>query len=144
MLKKQITYTDFNDQEVTEVFYFNLSKPELIELEVEYDGAGFGAMIQGIIDAQDRKKLIEVFKRVILLAYGEKSEDGRKFVKNDRLREDFASTAAYSHLFTELATDEKAAADFINGIMPADMLEGRDQDKPVTQGTTTDVVTKEV
>ena len=133
MLKRQITYKDFDDNDVTEVFYFNLSKPELIELEVEY-GTSFAAMIQGIIDAEDNKRLLEEFKRIVLLAYGQKSEDGKRFVKSDALREDFQHHAAYIALYMELSTDEEKAGEFINGIMPADLV-GRDQDRPTTQST---------
>lgn len=129
MLKRQITYKDFNDEEVTEVFYFNISKPELIELEVEY-GGGFRKTIQNIIEAEDYKRLVAEFKRLILLSYGARSEDGKKFVKSDDLRAEFESHAAFQTLYMELATDEKIAAEFINGIMPADMTEPRDQDKP--------------
>lgn len=139
MLKRQITYTDFNDQEVTEVFYFNISKPELIELEVEY-GGGFTQTIQSIIDAEDAKRLVEEFKRIVLLAYGEKSEDGKRFVKNDKLREDFASHAAYIQLYMELATDSDKASEFVNGIMPADLIDGKDQDKPAIQTSTVEEV----
>lgn len=133
MLKRQITYQDFDGNDVTEVFYFNISKPELIELEVEY-GTSFASMIQGIIDAEDNKRLLEEFKRIVLLAYGVKSEDGKRFVKSDALREDFQSHAAYIALYMELATDEEKAGQFINGIMPPDLVQ-RDQDRPVTQAT---------
>lgn len=139
MLKRQITYKDFNDQDVVEVFYFNISKPELMELEVEY-GGGFSQTIQNIIDAEDAKRLIAEFKRIVLLAFGEKSEDGRRFVKSEASRKDFESHAAYIELYMELATDETKAAEFINGVMPADLIEGRDQDKPVTK--TSEITTK--
>ena len=132
MLKRQITYTDFDDREVTEVFYFNISKPELIDMEVQHEG-GYVASIQRIIDANDPKRLVEEFKALILQAYGEKSEDGKKFRKSDALREEFAHHAAYQELWMELATDEKAASEFVLGVLPSDLAAGRDEDKPVVQ-----------
>lgn len=135
MLKRQITYTDFNDEEVTETFYFNISKPELIELEVEYSG-GFTAMINRIIETTDPGRLVAEFKRLILLAYGVKSDDGKRFIKSDELRAEFESHAAYQTLFTEMATVEGAAEKFFKGVLPADLTEERDQDKPVTQTNT--------
>lgn len=120
MLKRNITYTDFNDVETTETFYFNLSKPELLELELSENG-GFGDTLKKIIETKDNQTLISLFKKIILSAYGQKSEDGKRFIKNDTLREEFSQTAAYNALFIELATDDKAAVAFIRGIIPADM-----------------------
>jgi hypothetical protein len=121
MLKREIKYTDFNDNEVTEIFYFNLSKPELIELELKYE-AGFTAMIKRIVEANSNRELIQTFKEIILMAYGEKSDDGKRFIKNDELRTAFEQTAAYQELFIELATTDKAAVTFLTGIMPKDMI----------------------
>lgn len=120
MLKKSITYTDYNGQERTEDFYFNLSKAEIMEMELSTVG-GFGEMLQRIIAAQDSPTIVKIFKELILKAYGEKTPDGKRFVKSDELREAFAQTEAYSNLFMELATDSKAASDFVNGIIPADV-----------------------
>lgn len=121
MLKRSIKYTNFNDEEVTGVFYFNLSKSELVELEMSYSGAGLQATMQRIIDTRDSEELIKEFKKIILLSYGVKSDDGETFEKSDELRERFQQTAAYQALFMELATDENAASTFIIGIMPKDM-----------------------
>ena len=129
MLKREISYEDFNGQQCSEVFYFNMSKPELIELEVGYDG-GFGDTMQRIFETKDNKKLVEEFKRIVLMAYGVKSEDGKRFIKSDQLREEFSQTAAYNALFMELATNENAAADFINAVVPAD-ISNPVQDKPI-------------
>jgi hypothetical protein len=120
MLKRSITYEDYNGESLTEDFYFNLSKPELIELEVEFEG-GFGRSLQNIIKAENTKALIHEFKRIILLAYGIKSEDGKRFIKSEQLREEFVQTDAYAQLFMELATDDKAASDFLTAILPKDM-----------------------
>ncbi len=121
MLKREIAYEDFNGNQVTDIFYFNISKTELIELEVEYE-EGFGAMIQKVIDTKDRKTLIKQFKEIILLAYGQKSEDGKRFIKSDQLREEFSQTAAFNTLFIEFATDDKAAAIFLKSVLPRDMI----------------------
>jgi hypothetical protein len=122
MLKRTIKYEDFDGNEREEVFYFNISKPELIELEVDHP-KGFGVWMDEVMKAKDNKTLMEQFKRIVLLAYGEKSDDGRQFVKTPELREKFASSAAYISLFTELATDDKAAVEFLLGALPRDMTE---------------------
>ena len=121
MLKKTITYKDYNDNERTEDFYFNLSKAELMEMEMGVSG-GLAEMIQRIVSAQDAPSIIKIFKDLILKAYGVKSADGKRFEKTEKLSAEFAQTEAYSILFMELATDADAAAAFVNGIMPADVV----------------------
>lgn len=118
MLKKTITYTDYNNNERTEDFYFNLTKAELMEMEMSTNG-GLAEMINKIVASQDAPAIIKIFKELVLKAYGEKSLDGKRFIKNDDIREEFSQTEAYSQLFMELATDADAAAAFVNGIMPA-------------------------
>lgn len=118
MLKKTITYTDYNGVERTEDFYFNLTKTEVIEMEYGVTG-GYSEMIHKIIAAQDLPSLVKIFKELVLQAYGEKSPDGKRFIKNDEIRSAFAQTEAYSNLFMELATDADAAAKFIEGILPS-------------------------
>lgn len=122
MLKKTITYTDYNGVERTEDFYFYLSKADLMEMEMGTTG-GFAEMIQKVVNAQDAPAIIKIFKDLILKAYGEKSADGKRFIKNDEIRDAFSQTEAYSQLFMELATDSDAAGKFVNGIMPADVSE---------------------
>lgn len=117
MLKKTIKYTDFNGTERTEDFYFNLSKAEIMEMEMGTTG-GMTAMLQKIIAEQDSKKIIEIFKDIILKSYGEKSLDGKRFVKSKELTDSFVQTEAYSDLFMELATNADAASNFIKGIVP--------------------------
>lgn len=119
MLKKTITYTDYNGVDRTEDFYFNLTKAELTEMELSTTG-GMAEMMQRIVNAQDAPAIIKIFKEIVLKAYGQKSPDGRRFIKSEALREEFSQTEAYSILFMELATDADAAAKFINGIVPAD------------------------
>lgn len=120
MIKKTITYTDYDGVERTEDFYFNLSPAEITEMEMGTEG-GLQKMIDQIIQTKDSKKIIELFKDIILRSYGEKSADGRRFQKRrdgHALAEDFAETEAYSTLFMELATDADAAAKFISGVVP--------------------------
>ena len=120
MLKKTITYTDFNGTSRTEDFYFNLTKAEIAEMEMSTSG-GLAEMIQNIVKQQDTPSIIKIFKDLLLKAYGIKSPDGRRFEKSDEIKKEFESTEAYSELFMELATDANAAAEFVNGIMPSDM-----------------------
>lgn len=122
MLKKTITYTDYNGVERTEDFYFNLTKAEILEMELGTTG-GFAEMIQKVIAAQDAPTIIKIFKDLVIKAYGVKSADGKRFVKNDEVREEFVQSEAYSTIFMELATDAKAGSDFVNGIIPSDMQE---------------------
>lgn len=122
MIQKEITYTDFNGVERTETYYFNLSKSELTVMEAGTEG-GYGAMIRRIVASKNNKEIIDVFQSLILKAYGEKSADGRRFIKSPELSEAFSQTPAYDSLFMELATNADAAAAFVNGLMPADLAE---------------------
>ena len=117
MLKKIITYTDYNSVERTEPFYFNLSKAELMEMELGVTG-GMTEMLDKIIAAKDAPSLMKTFKEMIMKAYGVKSDDGKRLIKSEELSIAFTQTEAYSVLFMELITDDKAAADFVNGIIP--------------------------
>lgn len=118
MLKKTFTYIDYNGVERTEDHYFNLSKAELMEMELSTTG-GLAEMITKIVAAQDAPAIVKVFKELVLKAYGQKSADGRRFIKSKELADEFSQTEAYSQLFMELATDADAAAKFVNGIVPA-------------------------
>ena len=120
MLKKEITYIDYNDTTRTETFYFNLSKAELAEMQLSASG-GLETYIRNIVEAKDGASMVQIFKDLILKSYGEKSPDGKRFVKSKDISDGFAQTEAYSQLFMELITDDNAAADFINGIMPKDI-----------------------
>lgn len=117
MLKKTITYTDFNGVERTEDFYFNLTKAEIAEMELEIPG-GMTTMIDRITKTQDMPSLIKLFKDLILRSYGKKSDDGRRFIKNTDVVDEFKDSEAYSELFMELATNADAASAFVNGIVP--------------------------
>lgn len=117
MLKKNIKYVDYDGNERTEDFYFNLNKAEVIELQLGTVG-GLTKTLEKIVQEKDESRIIEYFKTLILKAYGEKSADGRRFIKSQELRDAFEQTEAYSELFMELASDAKMAAEFINGVLP--------------------------
>ena len=117
MLKITKTYTDYNGNERTEDFWFNLTKAECMEMNLSTEG-GLDAYLQKIVDTKDVPKLVKQFKDLVLASYGEKSPDGRRFMKNDEIRQAFTETEAYSLIFMELATDADAAIKFVNGIVP--------------------------
>ena len=120
MIKKTMTYTDYNGNSRTEDFYFHLTKAEITKMEMSTSG-GLAEKIQRVVAAQDQTSIIAIFEDLIQRSYGVKTPDGRGFLKRAEDLEAFMSTEAYSQLFMELATDDKAAAAFVNGIMPADM-----------------------
>lgn len=121
MYKKTINYTDFNGVDRKEDFYFNFMKAELVEMNMS-TGGGLKSFIERITNTQDQIELIKLFKELVLKAYGIKSDDGKRFIKNQELRDAFEQTNAYNELFMMLATNEKEAVKFINGIMPADLV----------------------
>lgn len=120
MLKKVLTYTDFDGEERTEEFYFNLTKAELVKMRYSAAG-GMEKRLQRIVNEKDPHKIIEVIEDFIKASYGVKSDDGKRFIKSEKLFEDFKSTEAYSDLLIQLMTDEGAAASFVNGIVPPDV-----------------------
>lgn len=133
MLKKTISYVDYDGNEREETFYFNLTEAEIMEMQMGTTG-GLAEMIQRIVEAQDAPSIMKTFKDIILRAYGVKSPDGRRIIKSDALKEEFAQTEAYSKLFIELATDADAAANFINAIVP-NKVAGQEVPKSVPQLT---------
>lgn len=132
MLKKTIKYTDYNGVEREEDFYFNISKAEIGDMEFSTPG-GLSEHIKRIIQTQDTKQVYKMFKEIVLNSYGEKSADGRRFIKRDadgnRLAVAFSETDAYSELFMELISDEENMANFINGVVPKDLRETAEQKK---------------
>lgn len=120
MYKKTMTYTDYNGEERTEDFYFNLTKAEITEMELSTEG-GLHDKIERITKAKDVPEIIRLFKELIMKAFGIKSPDGKRFIKSEQLSEEFSQTQAYSDFFIELATNSDAASEFVNGIMPSDM-----------------------
>lgn len=119
MFKKTIEYTDYNGDKRKEDFYFNLNKAELMEMQLSQDG-GLKGFLERIIKTQDTPNLVRMFKEMVLKAYGEKSLDGKHFMKSDEIRRNFECSEAYSELFMELATDSDSAAEFVNALLPAD------------------------
>lgn len=117
MLKRTITYTDYNGSERTEDFYFNLTQAEVMEMELSTSG-GLAELITRIINAKDAPAILKIFKDLVLKAYGEKSPDGKRFIKSEEIATAFSQTEAYSKLFVELASNADAAAEFVNGIIP--------------------------
>ena len=122
MFKKAITFEDLDGNTVIEDHYFHLNKAELIEMEMSVDG-GLSETLTKIIETKDGKQIIAEFKKIILGSYGKRSEDGRRFIKNQELRDEFESSEAYSTLFMELVTDEDSAAEFVNGMIPQNLAE---------------------
>lgn len=118
MIKQTIKYTDYNGVERTEDFYFNLTKAELTQMELEMPG-GMSNVLNRIVKEERVPELIKIFKDLILRSYGVKSDDGKRFIKNKEVLDEFVQSEAYSELYMKLVTDAKAAADFINGIVPA-------------------------
>lgn len=122
MYTTTIEYEDYDGNQRTMEARFQLNKAELLELQVSWDG-GLEKVLKKIVEEKDQKRMIEMFKMIILKSYGEKSLDGNRFVKTPEIVEAFTQTEAYSELFMRLATDDKAAAEFINGIMPKQLVE---------------------
>lgn len=120
MFAKSVTYTDFNGNERTEKVYFNLTKSEIIKLQASVDG-GLSEAIEKIQKGGDPYKIVPLFDKILLAAYGEKSEDGSRFIKNSMLTEAFSQSAAYDAIFSELMLDKDAASDFFTKVIPADM-----------------------
>lgn len=136
MVKKTITYTDYNGVERTEDFYFNLTKAELMEMQLSMEG-GMRAYIQRIMAAKSQLALVNLFKQILLLSYGKKSDDGRLFLKNDTIRAEFEAHPVYSQIYMELSLNEEKAAEFINGLIPADM---RNQNPAMEMAATANAV----
>ena len=132
MIKKTVTFTDFDGNKRTEDFYFHLTEQELTEWELSVDG-GLSGVLTRIVNSQDTKTLIGIFKDILMKSYGVKTPDGRGFVKNKEVLNNFTCTQAFSDIYMELATDDKAAAEFINGVMPASLAEKANKEMKVAE-----------
>lgn len=117
MLKKTIEYTDYNGNTLKEDFYFNLSKAELMEMQLGKVG-GFAEYLQELVASQNVPEIVKVFKELILKALGRKSPDGKRFIKSQEIRDEFEQSEAYSVLFMELVSNGDAATTFVNGVIP--------------------------
>lgn len=124
MIVKTVTYTDFNGNERTENFWFHLSRPELTEMLLGIDN-NIETYIKTIIKSENYYEIVKIFKKLLLEAYGEKSEDGRRFIKLPEKTKEFSESEAYSVLFTELTTNEEKASEFINGLISKDTATGK-------------------
>lgn len=139
MLKHSITFEDYEGDKITETLYFNITKTEMIELEVEHQD-GLDKWLKTITKTNDRKTLFAEFKKIVLLAYGQKSQDGKRFIKNDVMREEFSQTAAFDALIMQLSTDAEISANFMKGIIPKDLAEQVDknpEDRQINPALTT-------
>ena len=132
MLKKTITYTDFEGNQRTEDHYFNLSKSELMRMELSTEG-GLGKKLESIAASENVPKLIEMFEMLIKSSYGVKSDDGKKFIKNDKITEEFINSAAYDELFMSLITNTDEAITFFKSIMPGDVQSSMDNDDRIKE-----------
>jgi hypothetical protein len=132
MIKKTVTYTDFDGNERTEDFYFHLTEQELTEWELSVDG-GLSGVLRRIVNSQDTKTIIGIFKDLLVKSYGVKTPDGRGFVKNEEVLNNFTCTQAFSDIYMELATDDKAAAEFVNGVMPSSLAEKVNKEMKVAE-----------
>lgn len=130
MLKKSITFKDLDGNEIVEDFYFSLSKADIAEMELSKKG-GLSAHLETIVADENGGEIIKTFKEIIQLAIGKRSADNRRFIKSQEIIDEFVQSDAYSVLFMELVTDDKKGAEFINGIIPADMLEAVAAGQPV-------------
>ena len=123
MLTKTITYTDYNGVERTEPFYFNLSQAELIDMQLGGKDGLYSNKLQKMIDNHDAAAIVATIKEFVLKSYGEKTDDGKRFIKSPEISEAFMQTEAYSQLITELLSDDAKSSEFILGIMPQALRE---------------------
>lgn len=139
MYAKKIKFEDFNGVEREQTFHFHLMESELLELQASIGGEGFTEYVKRLLNTNDTPKLADLFKKMILMSYGEKSDDGMRFIKTDpvrgKLAAEFAETNAYSELYSELISDPNAASEFFNRVIPAKLAEKLEQaqaEKPIT------------
>lgn len=123
MLKREITFEDYNGEKRTEEFWFNLNKSEIIKWLTTSGDYTLDKVLQRLSTERNGRKIMDIFENLIKISYGKKSLDGRKFEKTEEIWNDFYQTEAYSVLFTELVTDAKKAADFVNKVIPKDMAD---------------------
>ena len=123
MLAQTITYTDYNGVERTETFYFNLSQAELIDMQLGGKDGLYSDKLQKMIDNHDAAAIVATIKEFVLKSYGEKTDDGKRFIKSPEISEAFMQTEAYSQLITELLSDDAKSSEFILGIMPQALRE---------------------
>lgn len=116
MLKRTFTYKDFDGNDVTDEYYFHMNKAERLELQLSSYG-GLDKMMRRLTEEKNTEEIIRIFKKIILMCVGEKSYDGKRFIKNDEIRNNFYQTEAYSQLFCELVTDPEKADEFLRSVV---------------------------
>jgi hypothetical protein len=137
MIKKRITWKDFLGDSHTEDFYFHLKQDELVEIELGNPGSTFSTYLQTMVKSEDKSEILKAFKMIISASYGKRSEDGRRFEKDEAWTKEFMKSQAYTALFMELVTDEKSAVEFIMGVFPAEMMEDPDMQATIRQAMAT-------
>lgn len=131
MLKQTIEYTDLDGNKVTEELQFNLNKAELMEMQLSTNG-GLAEHLKKIVEQNDQQQIMAVFKNIILKAYGKRSDDGKRFIKSKELTEEFVQSEAYSEFFMKLISDEQAATNFMNGIIPNELRQNGANPIPIS------------
>lgn len=121
MLKKTITYTDLNNESQTETFYFNMNKAELGRMQVKMDGK-YIDYLQSLVAGKKIEALYNFFYNLVLDSYGEKSDDGKRFVKSPEKRADFECSVAFSEILIDTIGDSDKMSSFTKGILPPDMV----------------------
>ena len=116
MIKKTISYVDFNGTQRNDDYYFHLSVPEATRFAARFGEQGWEAGIKKIVESGDLAEVLDLFEDIILTSYGQKSPDGRTFVKNKEMRENFSNSEAYAQLFEELVMSPDAMTQFAKGI----------------------------
>lgn len=136
MLKKTITYNDLDGNPITEDFYFNLSKAEIAEwkLRAIKDGKdSLDEILKNISESKDGSVIIDMFREILSKSVGRRSEDGKRFIKNQEIIDEFMQSDAYSVLFMEFLTDASSSAKFINSVLPADLVEKANSGQPLVE-----------
>lgn len=121
MYRTDVTYENFEGEQVTETCYFNLTKAEMLQLQLQYP-EGYQTYLQRLVDDNNRKAMIEEFKHILSMSYGERSADGRKFVKSEEISNAFMASEAYSELFLKFISEEGYVEKFMNAVMPKDIV----------------------
>lgn len=132
MLRREITFRDFNGDMVTETHYFNMTETELTMLEVSFEG-GLEKTIKKIEEKKDAATLLGEFRKIILMSYGERTADGKHFLKSEERSAIFEQSGAYNKLFMDLISDEEFAAQFIQGLIPEELSSAVDAKKKELQ-----------
>ena len=121
MYRTDVTYENFDGEQVTETCYFNLTKAEMLQLQLQYP-EGYQVYLQRLVDDNNRKAMIDEFKHILSMSYGERSADGRKFIKSEEISNAFMASEAYSELFIKLVSEEGYAEKFMSAVMPKDIV----------------------